>query len=71
MKREIEMLNIPPVKTRLPLSAWAVAAVIALFALLSSVLHLSPAGRASDAGKELQSSHRLGGDRPLIPASAS
>lgn len=65
------MLNIAPVKTRLPLSAWTVAAVIALFALLSSVLHLSPADHPTDAGKELQSSHRLGGDQPLIPASAS
>jgi hypothetical protein len=36
------MLNIPPtlhVRTRVPLAAWAVAAVITLFSLMSSLLH--------------------------------
>jgi hypothetical protein len=28
-----------PVRTRLPLAAWAVAAVVALFSLVSSLLH--------------------------------
>ncbi len=36
------MLKIPPtlpVKTRIPLAAWAVAAVVTLFVLMSSLLH--------------------------------
>ena len=36
------MLMIPetlPVRTRLPLEAWAVAAVVTLFSLMSSLLH--------------------------------
>ena len=31
-----------PVRTRLPLAAWAVAALVTLFSLASSLLHLSP-----------------------------
>jgi hypothetical protein len=40
------MLNIPPtipVRTRLPLAAWAVAAVVTLFSLMSSLLQQAPA----------------------------
>lgn len=36
------MLKIPPtlpVKTRVPLAAWAVAAIVALFSLMSALLH--------------------------------
>ncbi len=36
------MLKIPetlPVRTRVPLAAWAVAAVVTLFSLMSSLLH--------------------------------
>ena len=36
------MLRIPdslPVRTRVPLAAWAVAAVVTLFSLMSSLLH--------------------------------
>jgi hypothetical protein len=36
------MLKIPerlPVRTRLPLAAWAVAAVVTLFSLMSSLVH--------------------------------
>lgn len=36
------MLTLPPtlyVRTRVPLAAWAVAAVITLFSLMSSLLH--------------------------------
>src|SRR3989304_5991077 len=44
------MLRIPetlPVRTRLPLAAWAVAAVVTLFSLMSALLHASaPAGPA-------------------------
>jgi hypothetical protein len=46
------MLKIPnsvPVKTRLPLSAWAVAGALTLFSLLSSALHLAPLGHEADA----------------------
>jgi hypothetical protein len=49
------MLKIPnsiPVKTRLPLSAWAVAALLTLFSVLSSVLHLSPVENRANAGLE-------------------
>lgn len=31
-----------PVRTRLPLAAWAVAALVTLFSIASSLLHLSP-----------------------------
>lgn len=30
----------PPVRTRIPLAVWAVAAVVTLFSLMSTVLHL-------------------------------
>ena len=30
----------PPVKTRLPVAAWAIAGLVALFSLMSTVLHL-------------------------------
>jgi len=30
-----------PVKTRLPLEAWALAGLVALFSLVSSLLHMS------------------------------
>jgi hypothetical protein len=30
----------PPVKTRLPVAAWAIAGVVTLFSLMSNVLHL-------------------------------
>jgi hypothetical protein len=55
MKREFEMLKIPnsiPVKTRLPLSAWAVAAVLTLFSVASSMLHLSPVDHQANAHVE-------------------
>ena len=61
------MLKIPnsiPVKTRLPLSAWAVAAVLTLFSVLSSALHLSPADH--QAGANLQHSAQLGSDAGLL-----
>jgi hypothetical protein len=29
----------PPVKTRLPVAAWAIAGVVTLFSLMSTVLH--------------------------------
>jgi hypothetical protein len=32
----------PPVKTRLPVAAWAIASVVTLFSLMSTVLHMSP-----------------------------
>jgi hypothetical protein len=31
--------DIPPVRTRLPLAAWAVAGLITLFSMTSSLLH--------------------------------
>jgi len=37
------MLKIPetlPVRTRVPLAVWAVAAVVTLFSLMSSLMHL-------------------------------
>ncbi len=49
------MLNIPnsiPVKTRLPLSAWAVAAMLALVSVASSLLHLSPVDHSLNARAE-------------------
>jgi hypothetical protein len=55
MKREFEMLKIPnsiPIKTRLPLSAWAVAAVLTLFSVASSMLHLSPVDHQANAHVE-------------------
>lgn len=30
----------PPVKTRLPVAAWAIAGVVTLFSLMSNVLHM-------------------------------
>jgi hypothetical protein len=55
MKREFEMLKIPnsiPVKTRLPLSAWAVAALLTVFSVVSSMLHLSPVNHEASAQVE-------------------
>ena len=43
------MLKIPnsiPVKTRLPLSAWALAALLSIVSVASSLLHLSPVDHA-------------------------
>jgi hypothetical protein len=55
MKREIEMLKIPnsiPVKTRLPLSAWAVAALLSIVSVASSLLQLSPVDHTVNARAE-------------------
>jgi hypothetical protein len=30
----------PPIRTRLPVAAWAIAGVVTLFSLMSTVLHL-------------------------------
>jgi hypothetical protein len=38
----IKLPNMIHVRTRLPLSAWAVAALLTIFSLMSSALHLSP-----------------------------
>jgi hypothetical protein len=49
------MLKVPnsiPVKTRLPLSAWAVAAVLSLVSVASSLLHLSPVDRSLNTRAE-------------------
>jgi hypothetical protein len=49
------MLKIPnsiPVKTRLPLSAWAVAALLSIMSVASSLLHLSPVDHALNARAE-------------------
>ena len=35
-----------PIRTRLPLEAWALAGLVALFSLVSSLLHMSVAGHA-------------------------
>jgi hypothetical protein len=59
-KREIKMMNIPnsiPVKTRLPLSAWAAAAMISFFCVVSSMLHLSPVDNQSNARVEQTNLH--------------
>jgi hypothetical protein len=49
------MLKVPnsiPVKTRLPLSAWAVAALLSLVSVASSLLHLSPVDHSLNARAE-------------------
>ena len=50
------MLKIPPtlpVKTRVPLAAWAVAAVVTLFALMSSLMHApQPPGHAMPSAEQ-------------------
>jgi hypothetical protein len=49
------MLKVPnsiPVKSRLPLSAWAVAALLSLMSLASSLLHLSPVDQSLNARAE-------------------
>jgi len=45
----IKLPNTIPVRTRLPLSAWAVAALVTIFSLVSSALHLSPVASGSSA----------------------
>jgi len=45
----IKLPNTIPVRTRLPLSAWAVAALVTNFSLVSSALHLSPVASSSAA----------------------
>ena len=60
------MMKIPnsiPVKTRLPLSAWAVAALVSFFCVVSSLLHLSPADHQADARVEQVNVH---GDQAKI-----
>ncbi len=39
-----------PVRTRIPLAAWAVAALVTLFSLMSSALHLSPVAHDGATG---------------------
>jgi hypothetical protein len=49
------MLKVPnsiPVKSRLSLSAWAVAALLSLMSLASSLLHLSPVDQSLNARAE-------------------
>jgi len=49
------MIKLPktiPVRTRLPLSAWAVAALVTVFSLASSALHLSPVASSGGAHVE-------------------
>ena len=41
-----------PVKTRLPLTAWALAGVVTLFTLLSSLVHIAPASNYLEALSE-------------------
>jgi hypothetical protein len=60
------MLKVPnsiPVKTRLPLSAWAVAALVSFFCVVSSLLHLSPVDHQANARVEEMSLH---GDQARI-----
>jgi hypothetical protein len=49
------MLKVPnsiPVKSRLSFSAWAVAALLSLMSLASSLLHLSPVDQSLNARAE-------------------
>jgi hypothetical protein len=48
----IKLPNTIPVRTRLPLSAWAIAALVTIFSLVSSALHLSPVASGSAARLE-------------------
>jgi hypothetical protein len=60
------MLKVPnsiPVKTRLPLSAWAVAALVSFFCVVSSLLHLSPVDHQANAQVEEMNLH---GDQARI-----
>ena len=60
------MLKVPnsiPVKTRLPLSAWAVAALVSFFCVVSSLLHLSPVDHQANARVEQMNMH---GDQARI-----
>jgi hypothetical protein len=60
------MLKVPnsiPVKTRLPLSAWAVAALVSFFCVVSSLLHLSPIDHQANARVEEMNLH---GDQARI-----
>ena len=41
-----------PVKTRLPLTAWALAGVVTLFSLVSSLVHIAPASNHLQALSE-------------------
>jgi len=41
-----------PVRTRVPLAAWAVAGLVTLFSLMSSALHLSPVALNEATGIE-------------------
>ena len=50
------MLKIPetlPVRTRVPLAAWAIAAIVTLFSLVSSLLHApGPADHALPSAEQ-------------------
>ena len=49
------MLKIPetlPVRTRIPLAVWAVAAVVTLFSLTSSLLHLPASNHALPSAEQ-------------------
>jgi hypothetical protein len=36
----LRISGVPPVKTRLPAAAWAIAGAVTLFSLISTVLHV-------------------------------
>jgi hypothetical protein len=52
------MLKLPPtlpVRTRVPLAAWAIAALVTLFSLMSSFLHsLDPAGHWMPRAEQIE-----------------
>jgi hypothetical protein len=54
------MLKIPPtlpVRTRVPLAAWAIAAVITLYSLMSSLLQMQSSHHAMEADQPVLTSH--------------
>jgi hypothetical protein len=60
------MLKTPrtlPVRTRVPLAAWAIAAIVALYSVMSSLLHVAPHSdhatpRAEQADQPVTTSHQ-------------
>ena len=54
------MLKTPPtlpVRTRVPLAAWAIAAVITLYSLVSTLLHMQSSHHTMEAEQPVVTSH--------------
>jgi hypothetical protein len=50
----IKIAGAPPVKPRVPITAWVVAGLMTLFSLASSLMHTAPNSAVQDQGMQLR-----------------